>query len=356
MNIGIDIKAFKNGSTGIARYLRNIMDQLQKLDSANTYNLFECTASDYKITNRRWKKVLIPWKLPGIFWQQLLLPFALKKHAIDILWAPEQICPVWYSGTVFTTVHDLTALRYPASCQKTNYFIQKYLFPLTIKRSKLLLPVSDFIGREVLQWYPELATPQMITTVTNGSPDWKFHPHPQDADTDPYLFFAGNLEPRKNLIRLIEALEILQSRGITLPLHLAGPPGWKNSEIHRKIEQSPVGSSISFLGYLSEDELEKQYRNSAAVIYPSLYEGFGLPVLEALSTGTRIITSRATVMEEIAGPFAHYFNPNDSDDIARTIGSALKQPPPDHTCQEVLQRYTWEKSARKLLELFITVR
>ena len=356
MNIGIDIKAFKNGATGIARYLRNMMDHLQRLDSVNNYYLFECTSSGYVVTSPLWKKVLIPWKLPGIFWQQCILPPVLKRHSITVLWAPEQICPVLYRGTILTTVHDLTALRYPHSCQRSNYLIQKYLFPRTIERSALLMPVSDFVGRELVACYPERIRPERLKTVSNGSPDWETRHEPASRADPPFLFFAGNREPRKNLLRLVEALELLHGRGTTVALHLAGPPGWKNHAVDRRIADGPLRDSITCLGYLSEEELREQYRRCSAVVYPSVYEGFGLPVLEAFRMGARVITSRGTVMEEIAGAAARYFDPFDSNDIARAIEETLSLAPPGkeeyRLFEEVLDKYSWEKSALLLLEAF----
>ncbi|MBN1306629.1 MAG: glycosyltransferase family 4 protein [Chitinispirillaceae bacterium] len=356
MRIGVDIKAFKNGKTGISRYLRNILDRLQKIDTNNDYVLFECTPSDYAVVNQRWKKALLPWIFPGIFWQQCILPGHLKRSGIDILWAPEQICPILYKGTIFTTVHDLAALRFPGSCQRSNLLIQKYLFPRSVRHSTLLLPVSDYVGRELHTFYPELVDPDQIITVSNGSPDWEYRHEVAAGTKKPFLFFAGNREPRKNLVRLIDAMEILLREGTPVELHLAGPPGWKSRDLHERIAESPARGSIRFLGYLSEEELKECYRTCAAVVYPSLYEGFGLPLLEALCMGARVVTSRGTVMEEIAGPAAHYFDPFDSRDIAAAIRATLEAPPPNadelRLFRTVLDTYSWEASARKLLELF----
>ncbi len=359
MRIGIEIKAFKNGSTGIARYLRNIMDRLQKLDETNDYFLFECSPSGYPVRSTRWKKILLPWRMPGIFWQQFLLPGTLKKFELDVLWSPEQICPIFHQGPIFTTVHDLAALRFPHSCQKSNYLIQKHLFPATIRRSTLLLPVSDFVGSELLALYPKLVDSGRIRTIANGSPDWNRCANDSSAGDEPFLFFAGNAEPRKNLSRLIDALELLHDRGIRIALHIAGPPGWKNRDLHAKIASSKVRDSIRFLGFLSEGDLREQYRTCTAVVYPSVYEGFGLPILEALSTGARVITSRGTVMEQIAGTAATYFDPFDSRDIAATIAGSLEAPltsqPKQEDVNRILDTYSWEKSARTLLESFTSL-
>jgi glycosyltransferase involved in cell wall biosynthesis len=355
MRIGIDIKPFKNGSTGISRYLRSIMDWLQKIDNENEYFLFECRSCEYRIENPRWKKVLIHSKLPGILWQQFILPFHLKKNKIDILWASEQICPFFYTGgaKIITSVFDFTPLRFPDTCQRSNLIIQKYLFPLTIKKSQFLIPISDFVKREVLYFYPECDKNVQIRTVPCGGPDWEL---PQDYNREnrqDFLFFAGNLEPRKNLINVIEALEILHNSGIDIPLHIAGPQGWRNKDLFEKLDQSPVRDNIKFLGYITEEELKKEYMICKAVIYPSIYEGFGLPVLEALCLNAVVLTSKNTVMEEIAGEAGIYFNPEDPYDIAdkiRTLDKfAVGQ---SGHAEKIINEYKWSISARKLLDLF----
>lgn len=359
MNIAVDIKAFKNGKTGIARYVRSLLDWLQKIDTVNNYLLFECTPSDYVPRNPRWKKILLPWKLPGIIWQQLVLPLQLGKHAIDVLWAPEQICPLLYRGRIVTTVYDVTALRFPETCQRSNRLIQRYLFPLTMKRSACCMPISDFIGRELREYYPVLSDTTRIETVACGSPDWPVVHEPSVGTDKPFLFFAGNREPRKNLVRLIEALELLFREGMPIALHLAGPPGWKNNSVDERIANGPLRETVSFLGYLSEEKLKEQYRTCAAVVYPSVYEGFGLPVLEAFAMGTRVITSKGTVMEEIAGSAAVYFDPLDTRDLSRAIRETLVLPPPgtkDFTMfKGVLDTYSWESSARRQLAIMESV-
>lgn len=354
MRIGIDIKAFKNGKTGIARYLRNLLAELEKIDSENFYYLFECKPSEYKVKNPKWKKILIRWKLPGILWQQFILPLYLKKFKIDILWAPEQICPVFYKGIILTTVHDLVAIRFPNTCQTSNKYIQKIFFPLTIKASRYLLPVSNFVADEIKKYYNSLLNNCKIVIISNGAPQWL--PDMNNTNRRDFLFFAGNMEPRKNLLNLIEALEILYKKGKKIPLHIAGPSGWKNKKLFSKLSSSPISPYVKILGYVSEEKLIEEYKTCRAVIYPSLYEGFGLPILEAINFGCRIMTSKDTVMEEIAKDCARYFNPHDPVDIAECIERTLGEPLPTEKefekYKEILSNYSWEKSAYQLYSLF----
>jgi glycosyltransferase involved in cell wall biosynthesis len=359
MRIGVDIKAFKNGTTGIARYLRSILDELQRLDQENDYFLFSCAPSDYVLSNFRWKKIITHWRLPGILWQQMLLPGLLKKNRIDLLWAPEQVCPIFFSGKtrIITTVYDLTFLRFPNTCVWSNRWIQMLLFPLTISRSETLAPISDYIGREVNRWYPRRVHMTTLVTIPCSGQTWSIPDDYDPSQREDFLFFAGNLEPRKNLIRLIKALELLNDRdALTVPLHIAGPSGWKNQTLLSLINKSPIRKTIKHLGFVSEEELKREYLTCKAFIYPSLYEGFGIPVLEALSLDCLVLTSAGTVMQEIAGDAAVYFDSEKEESIAEKIKSVYETNfNRDHYLtfgKMIVNQFGWKRSAASLLDIF----
>lgn len=361
MRIGIDVKAFKNGSTGIARYLRSVMDCLQSIDSENEYFLFECRPSTYEVKNPKWNKILIPWKLPGILWQQFILPFHLKKWRIDVLWAAEQICPLWFMGDIkiITTIYDIAFVHFPETYQWSNLLIQKFLTPMVLKKSDALIAISDFIKRDVLSQYHISGLEQKLTAVPCGKPDWQIPAGYSPANRKDFLFFAGNNEPRKNLMNLLKALELLHSQGRDIKLHIAGPAGWKNKNISEFLSNSSIKDQVKFLGYLTEDQLKEQYLSCKAFIYPSLYEGFGLPVLEAIVMDCPVLTARGTVMEENAQACAAYFDPNNCHDIASVISMHVSGVTDAHIGREerqiVLKRYDWRKTAEQVLNVFKSV-
>jgi glycosyltransferase involved in cell wall biosynthesis len=353
MNIGVDIKAFKNGSTGISRYVRSILDELQQIDSENRYVLMECRPSGYAPVNPKWEKISQNRKMPGTLWLQTVVPGLIRKHGVNIFWAPEQIAPVLRlprGVRIVTTIHDFTYLRCPETCQMSVRLIQKLLTCLTIKKSAALVPVSEYIKNELAELFPHTITSRKIVRpVYNGVKGWNGADQP--AKRENFLFFPGNLEPRKNLSRLIRALEAVNKSGFELDLHLCGPSGWKNSGFHKLVESSPVRERIKHLGYLPDNELRNQYLTCKAVIFPSVYEGFGLPVIEALRLGTPVLTSKGTVMEDVAGGNALYFDPYEENSIAETIINFLEAGGPviDQTS---LDRYTWRRSAEDLLGVF----
>lgn len=353
MNIGVDMRSLVAGVTGIARYTGCILDELQRIDHENNYCLFECRKSNYVPTNPKWEKISHNWKHVGTIWQQLVLPTLLKKRKIDVLWAPEQIGPVLWlppDTKMVTTIHDFVIRRYPETCSGINLYIKRLLGAPTIRKSHALVPVSDHIKNELMEFFPELSsTSKIIQTVNNGAKNWSRANRP--AERENFLFFPGSVEPRKNLNRLIKALEIVNASGFELDLHICGPVGWKNADFRKLIDSSPIKNRVTHLGYLSDADLLSQYLKCKALIYPSIYEGFGIPILEALNLDTPVLTSKGTVMEEIAGESAMYFDPYDVDSIAAVIIKFLKTGgvPVDHNG---LKRYNWERSAKQLLEVF----
>mgnify|MGYP003320301545 CR=1 FL=1 len=173
------------------------------------------------------------------------------------------------------------------------------------------------------------------------------------------LLFVGSLEPRKNFKNLVKALEILQERGIEIPLIMTGPQGWKNADEVELLKNSAVAKNIQHLGFVNEEQLRQLYAESSAIVFPSFYEGFGLPVIEALSNGTPVLTSQGTVMESIAKDCGIYFDPCDAKSIADVIEKYFATPEPwnflklkNAAVNEILGTYRWENSAKKLLKIF----
>lgn len=357
MRIGIDIKAFKNGSTGIARYLKSMLWYMMQYDSENEYFLFQPVPNFSLDPKSNWHLITTNWKIPGTLWLEICIPYYLKKYHIDIFWAPEQVCPHLFTGKtkIITTVHDLTYHRYPETVVMTNMLILNLLMKATINRSDAIITVSDYVKREILSLFGWLS-PGKVHTISNGGPQWDLPPDYQRARRGDFLFFAGNLEPRKNIYNVIRALEILHEKGVSIPLYIAGPKGWKNKEILKHIHNSTVKNNIHQIGYVSEEDLKTNYQKCKALIYPSFYEGFGLPLLEALSQDCPVITSKGTVMEEIGGDAVLLVDPKDPNSIATGILNLIK----DDTLiskllkhrDEVLNTYTWQSSAEKLVHLF----
>ena len=356
MNIGIDIKALHAGKAGIASYIRNTLSELQRIDTVNKYFLFEKKVSSYKLENPLWKKVLLPSRLPGTLWLMFSVPLHLKHYAIDVFWGPEQIVPcVLPAGrtALVSTVLDVALKRCPKTMQITNYFVNKIFLGKSIKRSTSVLAISGCVRDDIRKFFPNQAGNKIRVTY-NGRPRHAYATETPD-DRGNHLFFAGSFEPRKNLLALLTALSILKSEAnLLVPLRIAGPSGWKNSALYSFIKSSGINDQISFLGYVTDSDLAAEYRNCKAFVYPSGYEGFGLPVLEALEAGSPVLTSQGTAMEEIAGECCVLFNPADPRDIADKIAAVYNGAADLAALMEksktVLSRYSWEYTATQTLD------
>jgi glycosyltransferase involved in cell wall biosynthesis len=356
MNIGIDIKALHAGKAGIASYMRKTLNELQRIDTVNKYFLFEKRISSYKVENPLWKKVLLPSRLPGTLWLMFTVPRHLERYGINIFWGPEQIIPRVLPESrvaMVSTVHDVALKRCPKTMQVSNYFVNRILLGKSIKRSTSVLAVSGCVRDDIRTFYPSQAG-NKIRVIYNGRPQRAYATAPP-GDRGNHLFFAGSFEPRKNLLALLKALSILKSEtDLRAPLRIAGPSGWKNSTLYSFIKSSGISDQISFLGYVTDSELAVEYRKCKAFIYPSSYEGFGLPVLEALEAGAPVLTSKGTAMEEIAGECCVLFNPADPRDIAAKIAALYNESIDIAALMEkstnVLSRYAWENTAMQTLD------
>ena len=362
LRIAVDICTLSDGkrgieTSGIQTAVIAILNELQRLDTANEYILFETRESAYITYNNNWKKVLLPtFYLPHFLWMQLILPIYLLKHNIDVLWASKSICPLLFFKKirVYTTIYDLSYLHFPETLLYKDKLELQLLVPLSAKRSTAVITDSMYIKNDIEKNYRSIKTP--IIAIPLGKPDWNIPSTYSSEKRQDFLFFAGNLEPRKNLINAIKALELLNSQGKSVELQIASPSGWKTAQIIDYINKSPIKLNIKLLGFLSLDDLRSKYLMCKALLYPSFYEGFGLPILEALVLDCPVLTSQNTVMQEIAENAALYFNPFDPHDIAEKIqfvfSDAFKRDFYLKHKNRILGKYSWEISAKKMLSIF----
>lgn len=375
MRIGIDIKCLRTNNSGIGRYTRSLLDALQQVDVRNEYVLFSPSPVDYKLTNPKWRSVVVPTRLPGILWQQLALPLALKDEHIDVIWGPEQTIPViglskGYKATgkdhkeisssteiaSVLTIHDFVYRRFPGTMRKSVLWITRTFGGKSIKKATAIVPVSDFTKNELFHFYPKVNKDkvEVVSCAVGSAQNLSDGQTLNNAARKDQLLFVGSLEPRKNLQTLVRALEILKTRGMDIPLVMTGPRGWKNQTIKDMLSTSSVAANIEHKGFVSDEELRNLYKESAAVIFPSVYEGFGLPALEALAYGAPVLTSKGTAMESVLGDCGLFFDPKSVEDMANVIEGFWKERKvvPEASRVALLSKYSWQNSARKLIEVF----
>ncbi|MGO9240071.1 MAG: glycosyltransferase family 4 protein [Bryobacteraceae bacterium] len=260
-----------------------------------------------------------------------------------------------------TTVHDLTAFRLPALHTAQTIAADKAFFSGIVSRARQVIAVSNNTKRDLME---ALGLPDSrITVIYSGVREEFFRGDPpagpkiraQYGLLRPYVLFAGTLEPRKNLARLLDAWAAMRaSLREQYDLVLAGMPGWLDAPTRARIRGGSAG--VRCLGYVAEDELPAIMAGATLFAYPSLYEGFGFPVAEAMAAGVPVLSSAAGSLPEVAGDAACYVDPLSVDDIRTALERLLTSPQERHAMiqrgSRQAQRYTWEKCARETWAVF----
>ena len=266
------------------------------------------------------------------------------------------IVPPRISGKVMTTVHDMTYLRFPETMDRKNLRRIQTGISYSVKRSHLILTVSEFSRREIAEL---LGIPRERTAVVPNAPSIS-NEVVRFAELagkygvrKPYLLYVGNIEPRKNLSGLLLAFALLKERyHAPHQLVLAGGKGWNNAAFDRALAESKVKDEVLLTGYVTGAEKNSLYQHADAFVFPSLYEGFGIPPLEAMHWGCPVVASNAASLPEVCGDAAELVNPLDTESIAEGIWRVLSDARyADELRAKGLKRagqYTWEASAQRL--------
>lgn len=357
----IDISAAVNQGAGIGRYAREITRSLiPMLDSASTRLWFAVEDKPFDpglFDQSPWstlparKSLLSRLNVDRLFVRQSLpMGRLLRLGKPSDIYSPDFTAPSVSGGRTHITVHDLAWLHPEANTPEP---LVRFLAPVVeraVDSASTIFTVSEAIREEVIQHYS--ADPDRVIVVPNAPAKYFRHAEPFDDDTlvtfglrRPFLLSVGTIEPRKNLPVLFEAMNLLPS---FLQLAVIGRAGWNGAEILGQVEEMGLSGRVVRLGFVPDDALAGLMASAAAVVYPSRYEGFGLPVIEALATGTSVVASDLPVFREVGGERAVYFDPVDPSDLARAIEFALAQPDTPEVRldrQARAQHFDWHTSA-----------
>lgn len=371
MRIGFDISAQSLPRSGIGQYQIHLLQALLRLDKENDYLLYA-----FNLRNReRFKEIQFPYqnydirvspipqRLITLWWMVFNAPSLERVVGECDLYQVSEICvqPVRKAKTV-AMVHDLTTLLFPEHHVKSNVFLHNQRFK-RLNRVDGILTNSQATKSDIVKHLN--INPDKIF-VTHLGADKRFrqmekedvYPILQKYELKkPYILFVGTLEPRKNVETLIRAFnQLKQSHNIPHELVLAGQKGWLYQKIFEAIESSPFKSDIRLMDYLPDNDLPALMNGAEVFAYPSFYEGFGLPVLEAMQCGTPVVTSNISSLPEVGGEACLYVHPESSDELSETLYKVLRDKAFQKTLSEkgIMQakRFSWEKCAKETLEAY----
>jgi glycosyltransferase involved in cell wall biosynthesis len=311
------------------------------------------------------RRTTLPTERPAvrILWEQLLQPPLLAAQRVDLLHSPVNVLPLLLPAPAVLTVHDLSFLRFPATFSAAKRRYQAALTGFSARRARLVLTDSEHTRRDVTAL---LGVPAArVRTVYPGVSE-QYRPQGAPAVEDfirrrglPERFFVhvGTLQPRKNLERLISAFaRFKMTSGLPHALMLVGGKGWLYEGLLRHARREAVERSVHFVGFATAEETPLWYAAAEAMIFPSLYEGFGFPIVEAMACGTPVLSSTASCLPEAAGDAADLFDPFDVDGLAAAMARLANDPA---RRQELRQRgfvqaarFTWERTAQAVLSAY----
>jgi len=374
MRIGIDARFFGNSGKGLGRYTQKLVEELEKTDHNNQYYIFlnKHNFDEYQPKNPNFHKIL--FNIPWYSWQeQIIFPRILNKYKLDLVHFLHFNVPILYRKAYFVTIHDLILLEYPTrKASKLNfimYNVKNLAYRLVImnalKTAKKVITISNYTTESILKHF-HIANNKM-NMIYEGVDLERFNPLNAKAfnfkkfnfKKDKYILYVGNVYPHKNIDRLIEVFaRIKQKPNIDkdLKLVLVGKKDYFFEIIMNQVKQLDLEDSVIFTGYVLDEELISLYENSLFYVFPSLYEGFGLPPLEAIALGAPIVISNTTCLPEIFGDNIEYFDPKSKDNMEQIIYNFIldkgKRKLQKTYHQEILNKYSWQDMAESTKKLY----
>lgn len=345
MNIALDGMPLASQLTGVGHYTAELARNLAVVAPSDSFTL---VAPD-GLLKRRW------WSLG--------LPLHLLRNSYDLFHGTNYEVPLWSRRPSVVTIHDLSLLLHPEVHEQRLVRRARWRLPLMAKSASKIITPSASVKSEVCEM---LGVPAEKVAVTPEAPRPAFKRR-EDAgvaellkrlglDGD-FVLYVGTIEPRKNLRRLVEAFErLLRSTSLSPKLVIAGGKGWLMDDFDSLIRQKGLADRVCLTGYLQDEDLCGLYSTCAAFVYPSLYEGFGLPPLEAMACGAPVITSRIPSVMETVSSAARLVDPTDIDDLAQSMKEFLSDKEARKHYADLgrthVKKFSWEQTAAKTLDVY----
>jgi len=368
MSIYVDVSAAVHHRAGLGRYGDSLVRELSGM-MADRLALFynqeqgvEPLSGLEHLPSRTVSLGYKPWRMAVWMGQLTRVPFNRLVPGASLFHATEHLLmPLWGVPTVLT-IHDLIPQLLPEHHKPLNRWYLNWTMPLYCRRADHIIAVSEATRQDLLATYRLL--PEKVTVIHEAASP-RFRPQTESAHArvrgmyglpEEYLLYVGTIEPRKNLERLLEAWTPLHRSGECPPLVIVGKRGWLSDSFYAALEASPAREDIILTGYVQDGDLPVIYSAATAFVWPSLYEGFGLPPLEAMACGTPVVCADASSMPEVVGDAALLFDPLDVEATRSTIRRlAMDRVLRDELRQRGLvqaAKFSWSRAARETLAVY----
>lgn len=369
MKIAIDARKWRD--YGIGTYVRNVVRHLARIDHDSTYFLFCNPADEATLRDLAENFVPVPERAAGYgLREHWSLPWRAAHLGADLLHAPHYVLPLLTRGPALVTIHDCIHLLFPEYLpNRLAPLYARALMSHAVRHSARVLTVSEASRQDILRFFPR-TPPEHVQVVPNAiDAALLADPGPEERERvreryqlhGRFVLYVGNVKPHKNLDRLVRAFARLRAQPShdDVKLLIVGQDENQYAALRRTAEACGVRHEVRFFGFVPDATLAALYRLAFVFAFPSLYEGFGLPPLEAMACGTPVVTSQRSSLPEVLGDAAEYVDPYDVADIARGLGRLLE----DRPRREELRRrgvaraglYSWERSARAIHAAYLDV-
>ncbi|MDD5342169.1 MAG: glycosyltransferase family 1 protein [Patescibacteria group bacterium] len=374
MKIGIDARSLLiEQKEGMHVYADNVIRQFSKWDRLNSYLLFVDKTVPENIKSQFPDNFHFVTLRPKYFWPQtrLTLRFLIKRAKdTDVFYFPTQSMSLWCPKNTLAIIHDVAYLKFPEYFTSWNKFVLSRLTTnFTVRLATKLICVSEQTRKDVIEHYkvPE----NKIIVIPHGyDPNVFYVRNPEEISqaknkygiSKKYIAYLGTLQKRKNIVRLIEAYNWLrQNHHIDHQLIIVGKRGWLYQDIFARVKALGLEKDVIFTGYAPINDAAALLSGAGAYVLPSLYEGFGIPVIEAMAAGAPVVVSNTSSLPEVAGQAAEFIqDPYDHLSIARSLWSVINNPARQNDLKqagfEQAKKFSWEKCARETLDVITSLK
>ena len=371
MKIAIDVRTVTPVRSGVGNYVLHLLRGLYSVAPEEDFFLVGQPANLKVIGENASSDLLHQTGISheshpvGDLWEHFYLPKVLKENRVDVMHGPATLVPLLPAGyATVVTIHDLVAFLFPETIPRKYALYMRWLITRVVKRADRIISVSENTKQDLIQVLG--VRPNKITVVHEAAQPG-FSPV-EDRDLldkvarrygidGPFVYHVGNIEPRKNLVRLIRAFLLMRSRTKRkVKLVITGQKGWLTGRLFKALDGKDLHEDVVFTGYVPHQDLPLLMNAAEAFVFPSLYEGFGLPALEAMRCGTPVVTSNISSLPEIVGKAAVLVDPYDEKSIAAGLQSVVEDQDLrrelSHKGLAQAELFSWEKAAEETLDVY----